>query len=92
MPADARAQNRADRPLQRLHLDICGPFTGAHDGSLYLMQIVDDYSRFVWSRAMINRTALTILAYLEQFVTMAGSPYVCTQARTRWSDEAFDAA
>jgi hypothetical protein len=70
VPADARA-HRADRLLYRLHLDICGPFIVAHNGCLYLLQIVDDCSRYVWSRATINRTALTILGFLEQFVTMA---------------------
>ena len=72
VPADARAQHRADRPLFRLHLDICGPFRDpAPDGSRYLLQIVDDYSRYVWSRAMVNHTAVTILGFLEQFITMA---------------------
>ena len=72
MPADARAQHRADRPLFRLHLDICGPFREpALDGSRYLLQIVDDYSRYVWSRAMVDRKAATILGFVKQFVTMA---------------------
>ena len=72
VPADARAQHRADRPLYRLHLDICGPFREpALDGSLYLLQIVDDYSRYVWSRAMVDRKAATILGFVKQFVTMA---------------------
>ena len=72
VPADARAQHRADRPLYRLHLDICGPFREpALDGSRYLLQIVDDYSRYVWSRAMVDRKAATILGFVKQFVTMA---------------------
>ena len=32
---------------------------------------MDDYSRYVWSRAMVNQTAVTILGFLEPFVTMA---------------------
>ena len=32
---------------------------------------MDDYSRYVWSRATVNHTAPTVLAYLGQFVTLA---------------------
>jgi hypothetical protein len=63
---------RADRPLFRLHLDICGPFSvTAHNGSIYLLQIVDDYSRYVWARTMPNKESSTILPHLKEFVTMA---------------------
>ena len=63
---------RATRPLFRLHLDICGPFSmEAHNGSLYLLQIVDDYSRYVWARTMPNRETQTVLTHLKNFVSMA---------------------
>ena len=63
---------RADRPLFRLHLDICGPFSvPAHDGSLYLLQIVDDYSRYTWARTIPNKESPTILARLKEIVTLA---------------------
>jgi transposase InsO family protein len=62
---------RATRPLYRLHLDICGPFTRAYNGSLYLLQIVDDYTRYDWARCMPNREAQTVLTHLETFVTLA---------------------
>jgi hypothetical protein len=64
--------SRATRPLSRLHLDICGPFSApAHNGDQYLLQIVDDYSRYVWASSMPNRESATVLALLRQFVTMA---------------------
>ena len=59
---------RADRPLFRLHLDLCGPFPPAHDGSIYLLQIVDDYSRYVWARTMPNKETTTVLRHLQQVV------------------------
>lgn len=40
--------DRATRPLYRVHVDLCGPMTPARDGSLYLMLVVDDYTRFTW--------------------------------------------
>ena len=68
VPSAVKA-GRATRLLFRLHLDICGPFsTEALDGSLYLLQIVDDCSRLVWSRSMPNRLTSTVLGLLKQFV------------------------
>ena len=61
---------RADRPMYRLHLDICGPFVEAHDGSKYLLQIVDDCSRYVYARTMPNRLSQTVLEHLKFFVNM----------------------
>ena len=61
--------SRAERPLFHLHLDICGPFSApAHDESLYLLQIVGDYSRYVWARPMPNRAASTVLSLLKDVV------------------------
>jgi transposase InsO family protein len=61
--------SRATRPLFRLHLDICGPFSvEALDGSLYLLQVVDDYSRYVWARGMPNRLTSTVLSHFKEIV------------------------
>ena len=47
------ATNRATRPLQLVHMDVCGPFsTESHNGSRYLLLIVDDFSRYTWMQAM----------------------------------------
>jgi transposase InsO family protein len=71
VPARAKGR-RSPHPLFRIHLDICGPFSvAAHDGSRYLLQIVDDYSRYTWARCMPDRLAVTVLGYLQQFVTLA---------------------
>ena len=41
---------RALRPLERVFLDLCGPmFVTSRTGRRYSMNIVDDYSNFVWS-------------------------------------------
>jgi hypothetical protein len=39
---------RSDRPLQLLHLDVCGPLpTQTREGYKYFLTIIDDYSRKV---------------------------------------------
>ena len=41
---------RADKPLGRVYVDLCGPMsTPSRNGNLYCMNIIDDYSSFVWS-------------------------------------------
>jgi hypothetical protein len=47
--------NRANRPLYRVHIDLCGPMTPARDGSLYLMLVVDDFTRFTWMAALHSK-------------------------------------
>jgi hypothetical protein len=44
--------DRASRPLYRVHIDLCGPMTPARDGSLYLLLVVDDFTRFTWMAAL----------------------------------------
>ena len=41
---------RATRRLERVHVDLCGPMSIlSRSGRLYSMNIVDDYSGYVWS-------------------------------------------
>lgn len=40
-------RNRACRPLERIHSDVCGPIDPpAWDGSRYIVSFIDDYSHF----------------------------------------------
>lgn len=41
-------RTRSQRPLEHLHMDLCGPFpTQSHEGHKYFMTIIDDFSRKV---------------------------------------------
>ena len=41
---------RATKPLERIYVDLCGPMTiPSRSNRLYSMNIIDDYSSFVWS-------------------------------------------
>jgi len=41
---------RASRPLERVYVDLCGPMPCAsRSGRLYLMNLIDDFSSYVWS-------------------------------------------
>jgi hypothetical protein len=61
--------HRADRPLYRIHIDLCGPMTPARDGSLYLMLVVDDYTRFTWMAGL--HTKDQAFEAFQRYVAMA---------------------
>lgn len=47
---NVREGARATTPLERVYVDLCGPmFIPSRSGRLYSMNIIDDYSSFVWS-------------------------------------------
>ena len=49
VPFPIKAKFRAQRPLQLVHADLCGPITPATlAGNKYFFLLVDDYSRWMW--------------------------------------------
>lgn len=62
-------RKRAERPLQIIHTDICGPFDKlTHDGNRYFITILDDYSHITKTYLMKHKNeAFTILKeYIEE--------------------------
>ncbi|XP_070013337.1 uncharacterized protein [Nicotiana sylvestris] len=46
---------RTSRPLDLLHMDLCGPMrVKSRGGKKYIFVIVDDYSRFTWTLFLIT--------------------------------------
>ena len=54
---------RASRPLERVFLDLCGPMSVAsRSGRLYSMNVIDDYTSYVWSLPLRNKSdAIVVL-------------------------------
>ncbi|KAI0515512.1 hypothetical protein KFK09_008177 [Dendrobium nobile] len=49
LPFPRETKFRAEKPLQLLHGDICGPITPATpSGFRYFLLLVDDFSRYMW--------------------------------------------
>jgi transposase InsO family protein len=68
-PVPHAADHRATEPLYRVHIDVCGPFSvQSHLGQSYFLQIVDDYSRYIWARAM--RTKDQAFNFFKEYVAM----------------------
>jgi len=59
--------SRSDRFLERVYVDLAGPFPPSGGGNRYLMTIVDDYSRFSWVYFLPNRTHVGLVRHLNHF-------------------------
>jgi transposase InsO family protein len=48
---------RAVRPLEHVFLDLCGPMSvPSRSGRLYSMNVIDDFSSYVWSLPLRNKS------------------------------------
>ena len=57
-----REGERATRPLERVFLDLCGPMSfTSRSGRLYSMNVIDDYSNYVWSIPLRSKDEALIL-------------------------------
>lgn len=43
------------RPLELLHMDMCGPMRVGRGEKRYVFMIVDDYSRFTWTLFLVSK-------------------------------------
>lgn len=63
-------RTRAERPLQIVHTDVCGPISPVtHDGKAYFMTCIDDYTHFCHTYLMKNKWEVPQL--IKEFVTEA---------------------
>ena len=51
-------ENKSERPGERLFIDTSGPFSKTIKGNRYWIKIVDDYSRYSWSRFVKKKSEL----------------------------------
>ena len=66
-----QAENCADTPLGRLHMDIQGPFKGSIAGLRYALAVIDDCSRAGWKQFLKhkNDTKDEIIALITELET-----------------------
>ena len=57
---------RTKKPLEIIHLDLCGPMqTPSIGGSNYLLTFIDDYSRKTWVYFLKHKNEMFV--YFRQF-------------------------
>ena len=55
-PFPNQAKYRAERPLELVHGDLCGPITPATpSGKKYMLLLVDDMSRYMWAILLASK-------------------------------------
>ena len=90
---------KAEKPLDRVYVDLCGPMSvPSRSGFLYCMNIIDDFSGFVWSIPLRfkHEAASALKAWhlaldiqtpyrLKSFVTDNGE--LCSNSIHQWCKE-----
>ena len=65
----------AGYPMERVHIDILGPFTPSRSGNVYILVMVDQFTKWVELAALPAQNAeLTAKAFLDHFVVTMGVP------------------
>lgn len=61
--------------MERVHLDILGPFTPSEHGNVYVLVMIDQFTKWIECAALPNQTALLIAKeFLLHFIVTFGCP------------------
>jgi transposase InsO family protein len=84
---------QAGTRLERVHLDILGPFIQSRRGNKYVLMVVDQFSKWVACIPLPDQTAATMAqAFYEQFITIFGCPiYIHTDQGRNFDGNYFRA-
>jgi len=82
------------RPLELLHIDLCGPMRiMSRGGKRYVCVIVDDYSRFTWTLFLASKdeTFGKFVAFIKKVEKRVGHSLVCLRSdhRTEFENSSF---
>lgn len=78
-------QKQVDTPLHTLSLDIIGPLPKAYSGHVYILSVVDVFSKYVWLHPLRTATTQTVTSFLEKEIILKwGTPaiLICDNATT----------
>ena len=68
-------QYRVGAPMERIAMDIAGPFPQTHRGNRFILVISDYFTKWTEAYALPDHTAETVAnAFVEQFVCRFGTP------------------
>ena len=78
-------------PLERVHLDILGPFPESRQGNRYVLMVVDQFTKWVECLPLPNQSASEVAtAFVNEFVSRLGCPLqVHTDQGTNFESELF---
>ena len=65
----------AGYPMERVHIDILGPFTPSRSGNVYVLVMVDQFTKWTELAALpVQNAELTAKAFLDHFIVTFGCP------------------
>ena len=68
-------QYHAGYPMERLHVDILGPFTPSHSNNVYILMMCCQFTKWLECAAIPNQSAETVaLEVLKHFIATFGCP------------------
>lgn len=74
-PKASLGQFHAGFPLERVHLDILGPFHTSEDGNNYVLMMIDQFTKWIEMAALPDQCALSVAQkFLVHFVVTFGCP------------------
>ncbi|XP_075091631.1 uncharacterized protein LOC142171825 [Nicotiana tabacum] len=86
---------RTSKPLELLHMDLCGPMrVPSRGGKRYIFVIVDDYSRFTWTLFLKRKdeTFEVIVSFVKKIQVKMESKVACIRSDhgTEFDNAKFD--
>ena len=70
----ARQWSIAQEKLYRIHMDLVGPIPKSADGKRYVAVISDQLTRYVFTEALVDKSAMAIAVALQKFISLFGCP------------------
>ncbi len=72
----ALGEFHAGAPMERVHVDILGPFPLSQKGNQYVLVLIDQFTKWVECWALPNQTAeMVAKTMVEQFISRFGCPF-----------------
>ena len=72
-PRQELGDYQAGARLERVHLDLLGPFQESNQGNKYILMVVDQFSKWVSCIPLRDQTAATVAGqFFEHFITIFG--------------------
>ena len=66
---------QAGNPLDRVHIDILGPFPISRSGNRYVLMLIDQFTRWLEAYPLPDQTAEQVArVVVDQFIARFGSP------------------
>jgi O-acetyl-ADP-ribose deacetylase (regulator of RNase III)/transposase InsO family protein len=67
--------HHAGYPMERVHIDILGPFTPSDHNNVYVLSMIDQFSKWIECAALPEQTAQIVAEeFLTRFITTFGCP------------------